>query len=132
MIANLDALATQFEASPLHAASADGATAAPRDTWDQAIDTLLRIRSLEENWDGLGAAAPAGQLVDSAIRLVVWMQGKDFYPPDRITATGDGTVVFQWRSADGGRTKLDVEVTAPYQGELTLVKDGRVTVQQRL
>ncbi len=130
MIADLDVLADQFEESPLHGDGGEDA-ATQLDAWNHAIDKLLEIRSLTDDWDGEGAPAPECKLVDSAIRLAGWMQGKDMRPPSRIVAGPTGTVVFEWQS-DTGETLLDVEVTAPNKGELALFRKGRPTVHRTL
>ncbi len=129
MIADLTNLADQFEGSPLCRDTGEADSHVTREAWDRAIDTLLEIRTLKDDWDGLGAPAPAPVVVDTAIRLAGWMQGKDITPPSRVVQSLDGAVVFEWQS-DGGRTQLDVEVTSPSGGEVTLFKDGRVTLHQ--
>src|SRR5271166_4671519 len=37
--------------------------------WDALIDDLLRMRELEDDWDGVGAKAPPTVLVDSSLML---------------------------------------------------------------
>lgn len=130
MIADLTDLAEQLHTSPLHGDGGGDDTTAFNDGWNEATDQLLAIRSLEDDWDGLGANAPATSLVDSALRLAGWLQGKGYLPPSRIVPSLTGTVLFEWQA--GGGTQLEVEVTAPAKGHLTLFREGQPTLHQSL
>lgn len=64
--------------------------------WMEAIDELLAIRNYEDDFDGEGSIAPPVQIVDTALTFSNQL-GKNKIPsPDRVTATFNQTVVFEW------------------------------------
>jgi hypothetical protein len=103
--------------------SIGGPTAAPPTDvpsgWQATVESLRRIRSLEEDWDGLDSVAPDPALVDGAISLVRSL--RQWPPPDRTHAGVNGTIYFEWYTPAGYR---EVEVTGPTSGELRLVPKG--------
>jgi hypothetical protein len=119
---------TQF---PRHSASgiADGKPPANQRSnhenaakWKECIGELLGIRSLENDWDGQGAEAPATELVDSAIILAVLLQQRGVESPCRTVPGVNGTAILEWQWVDG--TTAEIEVTEPYSGEvLVMVPD---------
>lgn len=129
MTADLTSLVRQFSGSPWAGdespAPQDGETLAPAPNprWTDRIDDLLDIRRLTDDWDGLGAPAPAPRLVDSAIMLAGWMRGRGVLPPARIVPGLTGTVIFEWQPGPGDY--VEVEVTKPFTAELTILRDGR-------
>ena len=68
--------------------------------WSSIERELLALRRLENDWDGLGALAPAPEIVDSALTFVnsIRMQGP-FLPPNRVLAGPLGEIVFEWQSS---------------------------------
>lgn len=93
--------------------------------WVQLTDDLLRIRSVERDWDGLGAEAPDGALVDSAIDLLKKLRRADeLRPPTRIVATPAGTVLFEWQY-DG--VYCEAEIVEPYCADWMLERPGEQT-----
>jgi hypothetical protein len=92
------------------------------DSWDGRIDDLLKIRTLEDGWDGAGASAPGTELVDSALLLARNFRDRGYDAPSRIVAGVNGTVLFEWQD-DGVYEEL--EVTAPFQAEMMRVVPGR-------
>src|SRR5438132_2167422 len=86
--------------------------------WSTSIDELLRIRNLEEDWDGVGAKAPPTATVDSAIRLaqilktqqqgILWRAA-----PCRVVPGRTGTVIFEWQV---GSDYHEIEVISPGHG----------------
>lgn len=93
--------------------------------WCEAIETLLQLRLLEDDWDGLGAPAPSTALVDSALSLAQILRQQRFPPPCRVVAGLTGTVLFEWQSAGGGY--FEVEMTQPRQVEWVLMVLGQQT-----
>jgi hypothetical protein len=90
----------------------------PPRAWADVIDELLRIRKLEDDWDGQGSEAPPRPLVDTAIKLAQSFQASGLRPADFAVAGVNGTVLFEWHDpAD----YLEIEVTAPD------IAEGRLT-----
>lgn len=80
-------------------------------SWDELADDLLRLRSLGNDWDGQGAAAPHLSLVVAALRLLLSLRARpDMAVPDRVLAGVDGTIVFEWHTP---LTHEEIEVVAP-------------------
>ncbi len=103
-------------------ANPDGLASSPehqaRHRWAQCVDDLLAVRRLKDDWDGLGAQAPAGDLVDSAIDLLqILMNQDELPPPTRIVATPTGTVLFEWQM---DCVYLEGEITEPYHADWML------------
>ncbi len=72
----------------------------PRNDWDTIIDELLRMRELQDDWDGEGSIAPETAIVDDVMSFAYWRKQENELPPDRIVATVNGTICFEWY-ADG-------------------------------
>jgi len=68
----------------------------PRNDWDTIIDELLRMRELQDDWDGEGSIAPQKALVDDVTSFAYWRKQENELPPDRIVATVNGTICFEW------------------------------------
>jgi hypothetical protein len=66
--------------------------------WDlkqkDAVDELLQLRNLGDNWDGDGALAPIPELVDGAIEFI--NQRRYPMPPSRIVPVNDGRITLEW------------------------------------
>lgn len=86
----------------------------PNKAWQALIDRLVAIRGYVDDWDGEGSEAPSPVLVDGAIRLAVWLRDRGWPPADRVAASVNATVHFEWH-ADGVFT--DIEVVAPDEAE---------------
>jgi hypothetical protein len=94
--------------------------------WDQLIAELLRIYRLEDDWDGEGSMVPApGVVVAAAILASTW-QKEEFLPADRVTASVNGTIYFEWYIPDG---YLEIEVTSPFDAERRWVARGATTAE---
>jgi len=78
--------------------------------WKRWIDELLRMRLLQEDWDGEGSIAPHPSLVDRAIRLARNLHALDVPPPDRIVPGPNGTIYFEWFTPQG---YWEIEVLSP-------------------
>jgi hypothetical protein len=88
-----------------------------KNKWSSIIDELLRIRSLEDDWDGEGTLAPNPALVDGAIKLATQLKGSA--PPDRVHASVNATVYFEWDTPEFYR---EIEVVSPMDAELRFVR----------
>lgn len=96
------------------------------DDWHQRIDDLLDIRRMENDWDGLGAPAPAPTLVDSALLLAQILHQEGVAPPCRIVAGLTGTVLFEWQYANG--SYFELEVIRPQYAEWMQMLPGEPTL----
>jgi hypothetical protein len=92
------------------------------DAWEARIHDLLKIRSLEDDWDGAGAVAPPPDLVDSAIILAQILRDRGYDAPSRIVPGVNGTVLFEWQH-DGIYEEL--EVTEPLLAEVMQIVPGQ-------
>lgn len=103
-----------------------GANEAPAVGWNRLIDELLRIRNLNDDWDGEGTAAPHSALVDGAIALALFLKGDDYTPADRVITGVNGTVYFEWHLPEGYQ---EIEVTSPIDAECRWVRKGSDTAE---
>jgi len=113
MTTDLTTLAAALRASPFLGQSGSAA-----DPWADAHAALSAMRTLGADWNGIGVPAPAPLLVDHAFRLAGWLEGRCLGPPARIVAGVTGSVIFKWQACGGAG--LEVEVVAPFAGELTV------------
>lgn len=95
------------------------------DEWELRIDELLDIRRLQNDWDGLGAPAPATTVVDSALALAQLLRRKGCPPPCRIIAGLTGAVLFEWQNEEGSYSEL--EMSPPGRAEWILMIPGQPT-----
>jgi hypothetical protein len=89
--------------------------------WMQLIDELLRIRMLKDDWDGEGTEAPHPSLVVAAIKLAQNLAARGFPPADRVIASVNGTIYFEWHTALGYE---EIEVISPLDAEYRWVPKG--------
>ncbi len=94
-----------------------------RDAWRKVVRALEPLRGLRNDWDGLGAAAPSIELVDSAIELANYLSRIDHRAPTTVAPTPAGTILFTWEDAE----YWELEIRLPYHAEWMRV-DGRGTV----
>jgi len=90
-------------------------------SWSAIIDELLRIRRLEDDWDGEGSEAPHPALVDGAITLAQYLRAKGNPPPDRVHASVNATIYLEWHTPLG---YTEIEVVSPLEAELRSVRKG--------
>ena len=100
--------------------------ATPRRTWTDLIDDLLRIRNYGDDWDGEGSEALAPALIDGAITLAQRLESFGMEPANRVLAGVNGTVSFEWQSAEGYR---EIEVTSPVDAEDRWVANGSMRAE---
>lgn len=93
----------------------------PAQAWGAVIDELLRTRTLEDDWDGEGTEAPHPALVDGAITLAQTLYAKGVTPPDRVHASVNATVYFEWHTSLG---YTEIEVVSPVEAECRSVRKG--------
>jgi hypothetical protein len=90
--------------------------------WKEWITKVADLRSLGPDWDGMGAKAPLGALVDSAVELAQFLRQSGFPPPSRIGAGPDGEILLEWQDQN---TYLEAEVCKPGRAEWMLVIQGQ-------
>jgi hypothetical protein len=91
--------------------------------WASTLHSIRLLGSLEENWDGQGAAAPAKDLLASAIGLAHLFAGRGLSPPDRVVPGIEGTVILEWQMPDGAYR--EVEIDKPFHAEVMVVAPGQ-------
>jgi hypothetical protein len=91
--------------------------------WKETVNKLSTFRNLEEDWDGQGANAPSGELVDSACALAALFQERGLDPPTAVAPGPGGTVLFVWQEKNG--TYCEVEVERPFHAEVMLIEPGQ-------
>lgn len=126
-LASVSAYATTSGLNPSALVSSEEGEASreKRRVWSHRIDDLLAIRLLEDDWDGLGAAAPTAALVDSAIDYVKMLRDqKELQPPTRVGAGPMGMVLLEWQV---GCIYLEAEVTKPCHAEWMLERPDHPT-----
>lgn len=108
--------------------AASSGTDSVQKAWDGLIDELIRIRFLKEDWDGDGSVAPDPDAVSGATKLALTLRTQRAVPADRVTASVNGTVVFEWHLAEGYQ---EIEVTSPIDAELRWIAKGARTALVR-
>ena len=68
----------------------------PRNDWETVIDELLRMRELQDDWDGEGSIAPEKALVDDVTSYTYWRKKENELAPARVIATVNGTICLEW------------------------------------
>jgi hypothetical protein len=112
--------------SPSAPAETAGASLSSNDlhlrvAWDQLIDRLISISVLQENWDGEGSVAPDAGAVEGATNLALILKTQQYIPADRVTASVNGTVVFEWHLP---QEYQEIEVVSKLDAELRSVPKG--------
>jgi len=89
-----------------------------KDAWQRTHDDLLRLRNLEDDWDGQGASAPNPANVDAAMAWVQRMRRWErALPPARVVPGVLGQVHLVWQH---GSLYLDAEISDAQQVEWLL------------
>ena len=91
--------------------------------WEAVVNELVRMQHLGDNWDGLGATAPSGELLASAVGLAYLFKEDGVEAPTRVVPATDGAVIFEWQFADGSYG--EIEVIRPLFAEAMLVEPGK-------
>ena len=79
-------------------------------TWTDVGDELSRLQGLQDDWDGMGAAAPSQEVVRNCYWLMRTCRGRErqMSPPDLVRPTPDGGVAMEWRRFP---VRLEIEVS---------------------
>lgn len=94
--------------------------------WAPVAGELLRIRNLEDDWDGEGTEAPHPALVDGSIRLAQDFQAKGMAPPCHVYVGVNSTIYFEWWSSLG---LGELEVISPTDAEFRWIPKGSNDVE---
>src|SRR3954452_9065592 len=84
--------------------------------WEPAVRKIVEFQHLGDDWDGLGARAPARGLLQSAGGLAYLLSDKGVDPPHAVIPGVNGTVVLEWHDPDG--TYTEVEIGRPLHAEV--------------
>ena len=90
-------------------------------SWDELIDEIITIWFLPDDWDGEGSVAPDPGLVAGASKLALALKANKTPPADRVLASVNGTVYFEWHTPLGYQ---EIEVTSPVDAESRWVPQG--------
>jgi hypothetical protein len=89
--------------------------------WSEMRDELLCILMLKDNWDGEGTEAPHPSVVFGAIKLAQNLEAQGWPPAERIIASVNGTIYFEWHTPFGYQ---EIEVTSQFDAEYRQVEKG--------
>jgi len=89
--------------------------------WKDCAVELVNMRSLGDDWDGEGAEAPSGALIDSALDLSFRLVDLGISPPDRLSAAPDGSVILEWQLPE---LYFEIEVVDPDRVEVMSIRQG--------
>jgi hypothetical protein len=93
-------------------------------SWKHVDEELIRFRSLGDDWDGEGSDAPPDDLIDTATSFARHLCCCGESPPDRILASVNGTVLFEW-FAKSGYLCYDIHKTNEVEGRWAKRGDTR-------
>ena len=105
---------------PEYSAKEPDADAGP---WEPAVEKIVELRHLSDDWDGFGAKAPSRELLESAIGLAYTFYQNGVDAPHRVVAGVDGSVIFEWQDPDG--TYTEVENVRPFYAEAMMIEPGK-------
>lgn len=72
---------------------------------DKAIDDLIQLADLQENWDSYGSPRISNEFIDSAKNFLNDLEFEDISPPFIVPISG-GSIQFEW---DKGERGLEIE-----------------------
>ncbi len=92
--------------------------------WAKVIDELLRIRTLEEDWDSEGSPAPDRVVCDQAIKICLALKSNGIAPPSRVSAGVNANIFLEWVAKD---EYFEIEVASPFEYEYRLTIGSQMT-----
>jgi len=94
----------------------------PSIEWASVTESLIRLLSLNDDWDGEGSQSPSAEVVDSVVYLLQRLARKGFMPPPtRAAPLQGGGVIIEWQALD---MQASVEVTSPFRFEWLIERVG--------
>jgi hypothetical protein len=101
----------------------EASAAQPQGPWNQLLDDLRRLRSLDADWDGQGAEPPTATNVDRALEWVEQMRRHaQAIPPSRAVPGVQGEIYLEWQCES---LYLVAEIAEPARVEWTLAVPGQ-------
>jgi hypothetical protein len=91
--------------------------------WEPAVQKMVALKNLGDDWDGQGARTPTEEILASAIGLAYTLRAQGVDPPSRVVPGPEGSVIFEWQSADGSYT--EVEIVGWLAAEVMLIEPGQ-------
>jgi hypothetical protein len=92
-------------------------------TWDAAINQIVAMQHLGENWDGLGAVPPPSELLTCAAGLAIVLKEDGVPSPDRVVASTAGTVILEWQFGEEGYG--EVEIDRLFHADVMYIEAGK-------
>jgi len=98
--------------------------------WDRVIEKLHALRSLQDDWDGLGSEAPPPELVDSAeLILDTFRRRHPRLIPTRVLATPDASILFEWQV---GQMIMEAVISTLASADFMLEEPGEHPLRWRV
>jgi hypothetical protein len=91
--------------------------------WQDAIEQIIELGQLADDWDGLGAKAPAHEVVESVLGLALVLADLGVPAPQRVTPGLNGEVDFEWQQPDG--LFVHIENDRPFHAEVMVIEPGK-------
>ncbi|WP_368507901.1 hypothetical protein [Bradyrhizobium lupini] len=92
-----------------------------RSKWARAaVDRLMALAPLRDNWDQRGSAAVRADVLSFAWHALAQIMPEDGLPPN-IVPLGNGGIQLEWSSDSA---ELEVEIARPFQISALLVEAG--------
>lgn len=82
-------------------------------SWQEAIDGLLRMRTLAAEGQDFDGEPPTTELIDASLNLATAMRDDNVTPP-LVVAGANGSVYFEWR----GDRYIELEVIEPFKAKI--------------
>ncbi|HVK16286.1 MAG TPA: hypothetical protein VM533_05010 [Fimbriiglobus sp.] len=119
------AILAQLPRQSANGAVANGLPPPGRTDWAGAIRALERFRReyAEDDWDGQGAVAVSGELIDSAAALAAALERQGVTAPTWTLPGPDGSVSYSWDLGAGATA--EIEVTGPTSAEVVVLASDR-------
>lgn len=94
--------------------------------WEPLVDQLLRVYTLEDDWDGAGAAAPDKRCIEAALNWIREMakSSETAVPPSYVSVSPGGELLLAWQTDS---EYLEAEVVSPTEVEWMYCVDGSPT-----
>ena len=116
-------LLSPLVASSVPCETSGGVSTETDSQWERILSDLVRLRDLEDDWDGQGSLPPDRNNVDAARCWINDMRGwHQALPPRSVFPGTAGEVVLEWR---GDAFQLAAEISTPEKVEWLLNVPGQ-------
>lgn len=99
------------------------------DPWCQTLCEFEQVAGREDNWDGEGAAAPSGDVIEGA-RLLLMRLRVSTLAPTRVSSTPLGSIILEWQT--DGDDYYEIEVVSRGRAECLEIRGANPPVQFEL